>query len=102
MDLCKDLNNIEWTRVQCDDANECEAVMAILADVERYPPAQALRILLEVIEYKSLQVENAEHWKDKANPFRDMKGFRYIGTSLNNFPTRDYIRAEDRHPGYNV
>jgi hypothetical protein len=101
-DLAKELLRINWTKVQCDDMYECEDVMGILSEIEKLPPSQGLRLILEVLEVKSLELENHSTWNDPHNPFKDMRKFLYLESTINNFPTNDYINRADRHPGYNV
>ena len=83
-----ELSLISWVTVQCDDIHESYRVVYLLNEIEKLPKEDGLRLMLHVIEVKSLMLET-DGW-DEYNPFREMSKFPNIDSTIKNFPTDDF------------
>lgn len=86
IEIAKNLYAINFLTAQSDCPQENEKITYLLWQLEKMDTKQALRLMLEVIEVLSLDLDT--NFKDPENPFRDMIDFRYI--SLDDYPTGDY------------
>jgi hypothetical protein len=81
--IAQELYDIYWTRVQTDDPQESFQVTSLLHEIEQLPHSEGLRLILHVLQVKSLMLENGQ----EDHPFVDMKHMRFMGHYIKSFPT---------------
>ncbi len=85
-ELAQEINNINWMSVQSDCPQASQIVQHLFCELERMNPKQALRLLMDVIEAKSLMLEGM----GDVDAFKTLFTFEHVGSNLDNFDTSEF------------